>query len=253
MSRFPLLLLLLAVVTGACAPMPSERGPSSQPRRTEAPVDPNAPYVAPPLLDAKTAAHNFIAVVDRMEPVVENECRRQQPRGNCDFLIAVDDRPGQPPNAFQTVDAEGRPVLAFTIALIADARNQDELAFIMGHEAGHHILGHLPRTQQQAAAGAMILGTLATLSGADSDGVKQAEGLGASMASRTYSKGYELEADRLGTVLAWRAGYDPVRGAQFFRRIPDPGDKFLGSHPPNAERQSVVARTVRQLQTGALR
>ncbi|KFI32786.1 peptidase M48 [Haematobacter missouriensis] len=250
MARFPLLLLLLAMATGACAPAPRDRIPVPvPPTRTE-----TVPDAQPGArLDARTAAHNFIVVVDRMEPVVEAECRRQQPRRDCDFLIAVDDRPGQPANAFQTLDAEGRPVLAFTLALIADARNQDEIAFIMGHEAGHHILGHLPRAQQQAAAGAMILGTLATLSGADAEGIKQAEGMGASMGARTYSKNYELQADELGTILAYRAGFDPARGAQFFHRIPDPGDRFLGSHPPNSERQRVVMTTLRKLQTGQLR
>ncbi|MFN4204725.1 MAG: peptidase M48, partial [Tabrizicola sp.] len=40
---------------------------------------------------------------------------------------------------------------------------------------------------------------------------------------------------------------DPVRGSGFFDRLPDPGDKFLGSHPPNAQRKAQVAATVRRL------
>ena len=32
--------------------------------------------------------------------------------------------------------------------------------------------------------------------------------------------------------------------AQFFARLPDPGNRFLGSHPPNAKRISTVQQTM---------
>ncbi len=54
----------------------------------------------------------------------------------------------------------------------------------------------------------------------------------------------ELEADQMGTILAWEAGFDPLRGAQFFNRLPDPGDDFLGTHPPNAQRLQIVRQTM---------
>jgi Zn-dependent protease with chaperone function len=201
-------------------------------------------------LDVRTAARNFVSVVNRMEPLAEQECRARAQTANCDFRIVVDDRPGQPPNAYQTVDASGRPVIAFTIPLIADARNTDELAFIMGHEASHHILGHIPRQQQSARAGALILGSLTAASGGDAEAVRRAQTIGASVGSRTYSKDFELEADELGTVMALNAGYDPVLGAAFFARIPDPGNSFLGTHPPNAQRIEVVRRTAAALRGG---
>lgn len=197
--------------------------------------------------DARTragvAARQFVTVVETVEPVAERECRRLAPGANCDFQIVVDDRPGQPPNAFQTVDRNGRPILAFNLALIASVGNADELAFVMGHEAAHHVLGHLGRTQQNAAVGAVILSGLAALGGADAATVQSAEQIGASLGARTYSKDFELEADQLGTVITARAGYEAVRGAQFFNRIPDPGNRFLGTHPPNAARMEIVRRT----------
>ena len=57
------------------------------------------------------------------------------------------------------------------------------------------------------------------------------------------SKEFELEADALGTIITSRAGYQPVVGAQFFNRIPDPGNRFLGTHPPNSQRIATVERT----------
>ena len=204
-----------------------------------------APAAAPPgpVLSSTEAARSFVRVVNTVEPVAERECRARTQGVNCDFNIVVDDRPGQPPNAFQTLDRNGRPIVAFTLALIADARNEDELAFVLGHEAAHHIAGHIPRQQQNAVAGAVIFAGLATLSGGGSDAVRNAQRLGAQVGARTYSKEFELEADALGTIITSRAGYDPLRGAEFFTRIPDPGDKFLGTHPPNAERIATVRRT----------
>lgn len=194
-------------------------------------------------LSASQAARSFVRVVQTVEPVAERECRARTNGVNCDFNIVVDDRPGQPANAFQTVDKRGRPVVAFTLALIAAARNEDELAFVLGHETAHHIAGHIGRQQQNAVAGAVIFAGLATLSGGDASAVRNAQQLGAEVGARSYSKNFELEADALGTIITKTAGYNPLRGAEFFTRIPDPGDKFLGTHPPNASRIDVVRRT----------
>jgi Zn-dependent protease with chaperone function len=219
-----------------------------------APIDivvappPQSPVVtAPPRLDPDAAARTFVAVVARVEPVAEAECRARSPQLNCDFQIAVDTRPGIPPNAFQTRDPSGRPIIGFTLALIMDARNPDELAFVLGHEAAHHIAGHLDRVQQSAWAGAVAAGVLAQLGGARPEAIERAQSIGAGVGARTFSKDFELEADRLGTVIAWNAGYDPLVGAGFFARLPDPGNAFLGSHPPNADRQRVVTQTVARL------
>ncbi|MBD3677521.1 MAG: M48 family metalloprotease [Rhodobacteraceae bacterium] len=197
--------------------------------------------------DADLAARNFIAVVERVEPVAERMCREKTRDTDCDFQIMVDTRPGQPPNAFQTLNKKGQPVIAFTLALIADTRNQDELAFVMSHEAAHHIAGHLGRTQASATAGAVIAGTIVAITGAGDAAVQTAQQIGATVGARSYSKEFELEADRLGTVIAFRSGYDPARGAAYFARIPDPGDKFLGSHPPNARRVEAVRETLATL------
>lgn len=194
-------------------------------------------------LSANQAARSFVRVVNTVEPVAERECRARTKGVSCDFNIVVDDRPGQPANAYQTLDRNGRPVIAFTLALIANVRNEDELAFVMGHEAAHHIEGHIGRQQQNAVAGAVIFAGLATLSGGNAEAVRNAQELGAQVGARSYSKDFELEADALGTVITARAGFSPLKGAQFFARIPDPGDKFLGTHPPNKARLDIVRKT----------
>ena len=192
------------------------------------------------LRTSQQSARAFATVVRQVEPVAERECRARTRNVNCDFEILIDDRPNAPSNAFQTLDENGRPLIVFTQALINDARNADELAFVMAHEAAHHVRGHIARQRENAAAGAVIFGGLATLTGADPEAAQR---IGAQVGARTYSKDFELEADALGTVLTAQAGYDPIKGSQFFNRIPDPGDRFLGTHPPNAQRLETVRRT----------
>lgn len=191
----------------------------------------------------RARANSFAEVVRIVEPVAERECRLRTSRVNCDFLIIVDDRPDAPSNAFQTLDKNGRPIVAFTQALIDDARNADELAFVLGHEAAHHIAGHIPRQQRNAVNGAVIASGIAVLLGGGAEAVQSAQRTGAQVGARSFSKNFELEADALGTVITARSGFDPLRGAQFFSRIPDPGDRFLGTHPPNSQRIEIVRRT----------
>ncbi|MEM8592422.1 MAG: M48 family metalloprotease [Pseudomonadota bacterium] len=190
---------------------------------------------------------SFRQIVRQMEPVVERECRRRSPELNCDFSIRVFEDPRFPPNAFQTLDEDGRPVLGFTVALIADVRNADELAFVLGHEAAHHIAGHIGRQEANANLGAAVFGALQEQIGGDSRSVQRAQSLGAAVGARSFSKEFELEADELGTILTALAGYDPILGAAYFARIPDPGNRFLGTHPPNAQRIAVVRATAARL------
>jgi predicted Zn-dependent protease len=231
---------LLALTVSACNII-SPSAPAPAPAPAAAPV-------SGPAMTAEAAARQFVRVVETVEPVAEAECRARAPDLNCDFNIVVDDRPGQPPNAFQTVDKAGRPVLAFNIPLIATVRNADELAFVMGHEAAHHVSRHLARQQTNAAAGAIVLAGITALAGGGESAVQNAQDIGATIGARTYSKDFELEADELGTVIAFKAGYDPVLGAEFFTRIADPGNTFLGTHPPNATRIDTVRRTAATLQ-----
>lgn len=236
MQRFALVaaFLLSACVAAAPYPQPADAGFGPLP-------DPGAP------LSPQAAANNFSGVVERMEPVVEAECRTRKAAPACDFQIVVDTTPGAPPNAYQTRGANGRPVLAFTLSLIGEVRNADELAFVMGHESAHHILDHIAREEQTAMLGGTLSGVLAAALGGDPQAIRSAQKMGAAVGARGYSKDFELEADELGAILAWQAGYDPERGAAFFARLPDPGDQFLGTHPPNAQRILLVRQTMQRL------
>ena len=222
------------------------------PDMTLPPVKPGGPEgvaraPAAASLAGEDAARTFLSVVRTVEPVAERLCRRRGVATNCDFRIVIDDRKGQPPNAFQTLDAHGRPVIGFTLSLIAQARNADELAFVLGHEAAHHIAGHIAKSQDQVLPDALMAGLQSKAGGGSKEEVQAAQGRAALRAKLRFSKEYELEADALGAEIAYVAGYDPIRGAEFFDRLPEPGNGFLSTHPANARRKAVVRATVARL------
>ena len=107
-------------------------------------------------------------------------------------------------NAFAT---PGGNVL-ITKGLYRKLKNEAELAGVLGHEIGHVVKKHqlkLLQKQQLLDTGAGLLGDKA---GKDNDAVKKLIGSGAEICARGLDKDAEFEADRIGVVLAARAGYD---------------------------------------------
>ncbi|SLN22075.1 M48 family metallopeptidase [Ruegeria meonggei] len=197
--------------------------------------------------DFQVEARTFQEISRKVGKEARAECLRQAKVSNCDFTILVDLNPRAPANAFQTVDDRDQPVIIFTRAMIQSAQNADELAFVMGHEAAHHVLGHIGRQTQNAKESAVIFGDLGKLYGEDGKDLERSQKLGAEVGTQINVKEFELEADQLGTIITHNAGYNPLVGAKYFARIPDPGDRFLGTHPPNAQRVQIVLDTARQL------
>ena len=192
----------------------------------------------------KDLPKKFTVAVRRMRPIIVDTCTKLRMDMNCNFKILVDLNPKTPPNAFQTFDEKGRPLLLFSITLIDDMKNPDEIAFVIGHEGAHHILGHLEHQKKSAVGGSTLFEVLAATLGGSQQSVGVASNIGAAVGARNYSKTYELEADRLGAQMTLNGGFDPVKGAAYFTRIPDPGNKFLGTHPPNRARIAAVRAAV---------
>lgn len=212
----------------------------------------------------QNAAARFERVIARIEPVAENFCRSQmaatRPDYNCDVKIVVDT---QMPvrNAYQTKAPDGTPIIAFTVPMLMEARNDDEIAFVLGHEYGHHIATHIEKSEKQAMAGALVLGALMAASQGyassadpyrntanDSRDIENAMGLGTAIGHSAYSQTYELESDVIATHIARTAGYDPVNGARYFARPEKPQGQngrlsFWGTHPANDKRLALVIET----------
>jgi predicted Zn-dependent protease len=118
------------------------------------------------------------------------------------------------------------------------AQTEAGLAIIMGHELGHVIARHgAERMSQQL--GAQILGTALAVGFQASpyaNTIMAAYGLGAQVGVLLpYSRLQESEADRIGLILAAKAGYDPQAAVGVWRRMAKlPGRRpppFLSTHP----------------------
>ena len=221
-------LILLLVVSGCSVltrPGPVSRGPL-------------------PVISPEDVPLRFTSAVRGMSPILAETCKNSNLDLNCEFIIVINPDPKSPPNAFQTVNEAGQPILGFTMALLNDMHNADEIAFVIGHEGAHHILGHLDQQRQSANGGATLFAVLAAALGGSARSVDAATNIGAAVGGRNYSKKYELEADRLGAQMTAKAGFNPVLGADYFMRIPDPGNKFFGTHPRNLDRIAGVRAAI---------
>ena len=231
MNRGNSIAVCAMIVLTACVPDTMQRPelePSPKVKRTGSPQ----------------GVEDFRAVVQRVEPVAEQVCREARANLNCDFLIVVDERPNLQPNAYQTYQRDGRPVIIFTASLLRVMKNRDEVAFALSHEVAHHIEGHILQTQSSVFAGTLIGAIFGAAAGLDASGLDSAADIGGTLGARSYSKEFELEADALGARIAQRAGFDALRGVLYFQDAADPGDRFLGTHPPNADRIRMVRKRV---------
>lgn len=99
--------------------------------------------------------------------------------------------------------------ILLTQGLYRQLRNEAELAGVLGHEIAHVVRKHhlkLLQKQQLLSLGAGLLGGKL---GKSHPTAQKVIGSGAEICARSLDKDAEYEADRMGVVLAARAGYDP--------------------------------------------
>jgi predicted Zn-dependent protease len=107
-------------------------------------------------------------------------------------------------NAFA---APGGYVLV-TKGLYRKLKNEAELAGVLGHEIGHVMLKHHLKLLQQSQMIAAVGGLLGQKAGSEDQLIRNLIGNGAEIMARSLDKNAEYQADRVGMVLAARAGYD---------------------------------------------
>jgi len=95
-----------------------------------------------------------------------------------------------------------------TLGLYKKLANEAELAGVLGHEIGHVIKKHHLKILQQSKMVDLGGKLLSKQVSGGNDKIGNLIGSGAEIVSRSLDKGAEFEADRLGVVLAARAGYD---------------------------------------------
>ena len=140
----------------------------------------------------------------------------------------------------KTVNAFALPggKIAVYTGIFPIAQTEAGLAIILGHEVGHVLARHGAERMSQgilAQVGEQAL-SVAVASSPHANMIMAAYGLGAQVGVLLpYSRVQESEADRIGLVLAAKAGYDPRVGLEVWKRMAAlPGQRppqFLSTHP----------------------
>lgn len=131
------------------------------------------------------------------------------------------------------------------------AKNQDQLAAVIGHEIGHVKAEHSNERVSQAtlAQAGLQIGSIAFGTGKATDSlIVGALGVGVQYGVlMPFSRTHETEADRLGQMYMAKAGFDPRQASELWKLMAGSGGKsppeFLSSHPsPESRIQDLSAR-----------
>lgn len=150
------------------------------------------------------------------------------------------------PNAFALPGGK----IGVNSGLFSVARNQDQLATVLGHEVAHVIAQHANERVSTAFAAQTGLELVRALSGAPD--AEQAEllallGLGAQVGILLpYGREQEREADVIGLGLMADAGFDPRESLALWRNMAEAGGaeppEFLSTHPSYGSRMQDLAQ-----------
>ncbi len=149
-------------------------------------------------------------------------------------------------NAFA---APGGYVL-ITKGLYQKLQNEAQLAGVLGHEIAHVVKKHQLKVLQKQQLLNFGAGKLSDLFGKNDKLAKKAISSGAEISARTLDKDAEFEADRMGLVLAARAGYDAYGLPEVLQTIgqTNKGDSSVAllfkTHPAPDERLTKLGDSV---------
>lgn len=236
-----LLVVCLALATGATAPTPSDAAFNLISVDQEwAMRDDLLREVAQqkPLVNDR-AALQYLNTVGR-------RIAAQTPLGNreWDFYIVRD----------SSVNAFNLPggLVFVNSGLIAEAESLDQLAGVMAHEIGHGAARHGTEIMTKAYGYNLLAGLVLGRNPSQArQVVAQLVGTGV---MNGYSRTAEREADRLGVNYTYRAGYDPEGMETFFgklgslrQRRPTKVEQFFSNHPMTEERIQIVDAEISRL------
>lgn len=179
------------------------------------------------------------------------------------WIALQSDRPTLPWH-FAVVDSDDIDAFAapggfvfVTRGLLLRLHSEAELAGVLGHEISHVVLKHHLNALQKAARMDLVAQAAqagAAAKGYDSDMDQQLLDKVSSATRNLYSKGLdkddELAADRMGVVLAARAGYDPYGLLAVLQTLEaaDPKSSkmqlLMATHPAPADRIAALSQSM---------
>ena len=148
------------------------------------------------------------------------------------------------PNAFALPGGK----IGVHTGILKIAKNQDQLATVLGHEVAHVLAQHAnERVSQQLVTGVLMEAAGQTLDPT----VVAALGMGAQVGVLLpFSRTQESEADLLGLDLMAGAGFDPRESTKFWKNMEAAGGgktpEFLSTHPSDQTRAAGLQNRIAQ-------
>ena len=144
----------------------------------------------------------------------------------------------------------GGPIF-INVGAINAAENESELAGVMAHEMSHVYMQHSAKQVRQNTIPNILAG-LGQIAGRVFGGVGGAIAsaggqMVGGMLSMKYSRSDEAQADAVGAIIMYKAGYDPRAMAQFFEKLEKEGSsglQLLSDHPNPGNRVEAVNKEI---------
>ena len=156
----------------------------------------------------------------------------------------------------ETVNAFALPGGFFYVntGLILAARDEAELAGVMGHEIAHIAGRHGVRQASRGMLASLTADVLLEAFGGDNWGTVvavTAANIALPVTFLKFSREFEKKADFLGMQYLYKTGYDPLAMVSFFERLSAREKKKAGfiaaafrTHPPSAKRVMLLQKAI---------
>ena len=137
------------------------------------------------------------------------------------------------------------------IGTIAAAENEAQLAGVMAHEMSHVYMQHSAKQATSTKRTiAEIIGAAGGILGGSALGNLARAGIqfGAGTLLLKYSREDEAQADSVGAVIMYKAGYNPMELAHFFEILNKEGGgppQFLSDHPAPGNRAAAIDKEIK--------
>jgi len=137
------------------------------------------------------------------------------------------------------------------VGAITAADDEAQLAGVMAHEMAHVYMQHSAKQAGKQAMTQGLLGILGAVMGSGTAGTLARLGMqiGAGAISLKYSRSDEAQADAVGAIIMYKAGFDPHALADYFEKIQEEaggssGPQFLSDHPNPGNRTAAIQKEV---------
>ena len=137
------------------------------------------------------------------------------------------------------------------IGTVAAAENEAQLAGVMAHEMSHVYMQHSAKQATSTKRTiAQIIGAAGGILGGSALGNLARAGIqfGAGTLLLKYSREDEAQADSVGAVIMYKAGYNPMELANFFEILNKEGGgppQFLSDHPAPGNRAAAIDKEIK--------